>query len=1061
MNHERLEQQAMIESQAKLVKTTKASLLAVAKRFLAIFLPIFALIVTVATIIVNEESKDQKTILENSDVFDCNMKKEKIIKDLRFIASDLIFLSAMSEFQKIFEGKELDAAEELAEEFRVFCKNKKIYKQLRFINTAGKEVIRVNYNDGKPYIVPEKELQYKDHRYYFKKAMQFQNGEIYVSAFDLNMERGKIELPLTPVIRFATPVFDNNGQKQGIVVFNYFGVKLLQNLEEKVSSAIHHEKGRVMLLNDKGSWLNAQESGNTWGLLIDGKADQTFAKTYPGVWQKINGSESGQFYGADGTLYTFVTVHPGLEVRNSTRGLDNISGQRLNSAKLKSNYWKVVHYEPPGVMQIGSRKLLGTIVVSTLGVVLAMVCWFFASAAINRKQAEDSLRDSEEQTRLIVESALDAVITIDSKGLVTEWNSQAETILGWPRSEVIGQELSSKIIPIQYRETHERGLKHFLGTGEGPVFNKRLEMSAIHRDGHEFPIELSISKVKKMGESFLFSAFIRDITERKEAEKKIQKAQQAAEAGNRAKGEFLANMSHEIRTPMNGIIGMGGLALGTDLTAEAREYVGMVKMSADSLLGLLNDILDYSKIEAGRLDIEPINFKLRDSLSDMVNTLALRAKQKGVELICHILPEVPDAFVGDPSRLRQIIVNLLGNAIKFTEAGEVVLRVETESQTEDNIGLHFSVIDTGIGIPADKQQIIFEAFSQAEQSTTREYGGTGLGLAISYRLVRLMGGRIWVESEEGKGSKFQFTTHFGLQKGVAVEQTPVDLEKLRDLFVLVVDDNSTNRYMLNEMLINWHMKPTLADGGQVALTTMDRAQNAGKFFDLVLLDAQMPEMDGFTLAKKIRQNPRFAKAKLVMLSSMGRRGDAARCGELNVDAYLTKPIRQSVLLDSIMTVFGKPQGETQPALVTRHSLRENRRHLNILLAEDNIVNQKLATRLLQKRGHSVMIANNGKEVLSILESGSFDIILMDIQMPEMDGYETTATIRLKEKETNKHIPIIAMTAHAMKGDRQLCLDAGMDGYVSKPIKTKELYDVIEGPLTETTGAKSVTEPGTI
>jgi len=498
---------------------------------------------------------------------------------------------------------------------------------------------------------------------------------------------------------------------------------------------------------------------------------------------------------------------------------------------------------------------------------------------------------------------------------------------------------------------------------------------------------------------------------------------------------------------MNGVIGMTELALDTELNPEQREYLQTVKSSANALLTVINDILDFSKIEAGKMQLDRIEFDARDSIEDSAKALAVRAHQKNLELIVDIQSNVPEFLVGDPARLRQILVNLLGNAIKFTERGEISLKVEKESQIKETALLHFSVIDTGIGILPERQATIFEAFAQADSSMTRRYGGTGLGLTISCHLVEMMGGRIWVDSEVGRGSSFHFTANFGLVKEPAVKAKPSKSVDLEGLPVLVVDDNATNRLILERTLQNWHMLPTLAEGGRSALAALERARQAGTDFRMILTDAQMPDMDGFTLVERIKQNPAFAGAIIMMLTSAGQRGDASRCRELGIMAYLTKPIKQSDLLEAVTTVLGSSSPETgRPPLVTRHSLREARRMLRILLVEDNAVNRVLAVRLLEKRGHSVAVARNGREALAIWGSSEFsglDAVLMDVQMPEMNGFEATAAIREKEKLLGTHVPIIAMTAHAMKGDEEQCLAAGMDGYVSKPIKPEDLFAAIE------------------
>jgi len=842
-------------------------------------------------------------------------------------------------------------------------------------------------------------------------------------------------------------------------------------------------------------------------------------------------------------------------------------------------------------VSVSSLGIAGIIVATSmvLGVVLL-------TARLDRKLARQSieLELNQQRYRRIVETTFDAFVGMDASGLIVDWNSRAESVFGWARSQALGKNLAQMLALEGDRSSKEEQLRFLMTSLEAVLLKKPMTMNALHRDGHEFPIEMTMAAIHVEDEKTL-AVFIHDITDQvrdteklrssiaelenlkraldqhaivartdihglityvndnfclisqynraeligrdhqivssedhpkefiqglwktiqagqiwrgevknrardgshywlsttivplcdaegrpqeyiairtditalKRIEEELRGAKEIAEQTSRSKSAFLASMSHEIRTPLNGIVGMTDLALGTELSVEQREYLDTVKYSADSLLSVINDILDFSKIEAGKVDFEAIDFDLLDCMESTLRTLALRADQKGVELLCEAAPGVPEYVRGDSSRLRQVVVNLIGNAIKFTDHGEVSLKIQLEP---GGVGGHFSrftVSDTGIGIAPGKLDSIFAPFTQADSSTTRKYGGTGLGLTISTRLVEMMGGKIWVESILGQGSNFHFTILLGVAdpKNVGLGKAG-SLEIMKGAKVLIVDDNLTNRRILEGMLNKWEMRAFTAESGVKALVAVAEARKAGDPFLLILSDMHMPIMDGFTLAENIRQGAGESHETLMMLTSAGHRGDAAQCQRLGVAAYLLKPVRQNELREAVVRALTGRGNPEPPRLITRYSLMDSgdsTRSLHLLLAEDNPVNKKLASRLLEKRGHIVTHASNGREAIEAAEKQAFDLILMDVQMPGMDGFEATAAIREKEREIGRHVPIIALTAHAMKGDKERCLAEGMDGYLSKPIHPEELDALLEkyvsGRSPAIRVAETVQQPG--
>lgn len=649
-----------------------------------------------------------------------------------------------------------------------------------------------------------------------------------------------------------------------------------------------------------------------------------------------------------------------------------------------------------------------------------------------RKHAEDARRLADERFRRLVNSSLIGVMVADLHGSILDANDALLNMVGHQREDVLaGRFRWDAMTPPEWRAADERAIELLNSTGSCPPWEKEF----IHHQGHRVPVMIGVTMLPE--EQGRCICFVLDITERKRFERELREAKDAADAANEAKSLFLANMSHEVRTPMNAVIGLTELVLKSSLAPQQTEYLKLVLESAESLLGIINDILDFSKIEAGKMALTVEPFWLRDCIVDAIRPFSLRAHQKGIELAYDVDSNVPDAVLGDAGRLRQVLTNLVGNALKFTERGEIVVKVEVQQQDEKSAMLHFAVQDSGVGIPPEKLRSIFEAFEQADASTTRQYGGTGLGLAIAERFVHLMGGRIWVESEVSVGSTFHFTCGLAI---AAPEQMPPQRRTAslpRDFKILVVDDYAVNRRIVLEMLRNWGLAGDEVKGARDALAKLREAADAGDPYKLLLTDLNMPEMDGYTLVERVQQAYGDDRPRIILLTS-GERSDASeRRQRLAIDSHLLKPIKQSDLFDSIAEVLGEAAAPQQiddqlPSLPP----------LDVLLVEDSLVNQKLALGVLGQFGHRVTVAGNGREALEVTAGRDFDVVLMDVQMPEMDGLEATRRIRERERGTERHLPIIAMTAHALTGDRERCLSAGMDEYLSKPIRPRQLVEMI-------------------
>ncbi len=1005
------------------------------RSFLALYVPLALLVVLAAVYLFNQAVANQKAILSADGSLDVVSGGRAIERSLDASVQDVLYLASLPELtamQKITRA----GMQDLHRAFILFCLTHPAYSKLRLLDEDGKEVMRVDNADGQVSVANSRELEDKSDRFYFTGSVRLSPGKVYVSPMQLEYENKRVVTPHLPIVRIATPVFDAHTRRLGVLVVTVAADELLARIGARNDGSINQN----MLLNSDGYWLKSAIREDEWGFMFD--RPTTLGARYPGAWGRISGTRHGQFEDGHG-LWNFETVYP-LKPREGAPE----ASQNRTSVDPATYYWKVVSFVPhEQIWELSSRVMRSTALYTAgLLVLLGIGCWYFTRMRFSKLRAQRelslaaaeyakqlALHDTEARMYAILHTIADGIITFGESGVIEDFAANAERIFGYTADEAIGQHISM-LMPESMRWLEEGSLPE--AGQEGSVAAER-ESSGRRKDGSTFPLELAISEVMLGGQRH-YTCMVRDISRRKRIQEELVAAKYDAEQASLAKSHFLANMSHEIRTPMNAIIGFAQLCLETQLTPVQRDYLEKVSLSASSLLGIINDILDFSKIESGKLDLEKAPFSLDEVLRGVAAIISIRAEKKRLEFLIDEEFGMPQTLVGDSLRLGQVLNNLASNAVKFTETGEIEIRIRVERLIPDENGngglatLRFVVSDTGIGMSPEQIENLFQSFSQADASTTRKYGGTGLGLAISKRLVEMMGGKIWVESEPGKGSVFTFDIPFAF-----LPQTPRETPGLGGLRVLVVDDNDRARQVMLSLLGAFGIDAESASGSQDGLAAIERADREGSPFSCVILDWGMPNLSGLEAAKRIKRELSLRQPPKIIYLSGHRHTEminvtgAARL----LDGVINKPFTASELLDAIMTcISGRIDSPPPSAPEETHSDLSG---LHVLLVEDNKFNQQLANALLVRAGVEVGIADDGAEALQALQRERFDAVLMDMQMPRMDGLE--ATRRIRQNPAFADLPVIAMTANVMTGDREICLAAGMNDYLSKPLSYQSLY----------------------
>jgi signal transduction histidine kinase/CheY-like chemotaxis protein/HPt (histidine-containing phosphotransfer) domain-containing protein len=927
---------------------------------------------------------------------------------------------------------------EVKTSFLLFSKDNPQYDQLRLLAKDGQEILRINALNGNSWLVPDAELQNKADRYYFKDAVPLRPGEIYTSPLDLNVERGQLELPHKPMLRLAVPLRDSQGTVQAVLVLNYLGDVLLRKLHNR----LEFQRQTVMLLNQDGYWLHGGGEDD-WAFMFPERKGRTFAAAFPALWQAMNAAPSGQFQARQG-LYTYATI---VLTPDALPGLDSL---RSHVPAAFRQTWKVVTFTPAAVLaQV--RWQLWPLYATGAGLVLVLNvlgAYLHASRMLERKRAEEALGASEARFRGLVETSPNLIWETDTEGRFLYASPRAEALLGVPPGQLLGTMRcgfgldddgldAASDDPAEAADDATDDATAAAADDDGR-WPRNCERICRTPDGIERVLEISSVPMRDgRGRIIGRRGVAHDITEQKQTQRQLDAARREAELANQAKSEFLARMSHEIRTPLNAVVGMTHLALKTELSPKQYDYLTKIRRSADTLLAVINDILDYSKIEAGKLSIESVPFDLDAVVGSVVDINSLNAEEKSLEFLLSVGDDVPSGLVGDPLRLGQVLLNLVGNAVKFTDSGEVLLSVHRESIHETGVRLRFAVRDTGIGLTEEQRVNLFKPFSQADGTITRRFGGTGLGLSICQRLVERMGGRLEVESALGRGSTFTFALDFPLSE-TPRKSCLEDACALEGLSALVVDDNATSRQILGEILESLRFTHFEAASGEEGLRLLERAENDIR---VVLLDWKMPGMNGVECARRIRSMGLARPPAVIIVTAYGREEVRREAELVGVEGFLLKPVSRSVLYNTIAVAVGHTPALDKclpdvPAAAEDgpHGRLKGRR---VLVVEDNEINQQVARELLEGVGVAVSLAGDGEQALAALAAESFDAVLMDVQMPVLDGLETTR--RLRAEGRFDALPIIAMTAHAMDRDRRESLAAGMNDHVNKPIDPRELY----------------------